>query len=196
MSKSARLPSSDGRPRRLGTAAIGLGLSAAVASFGCAAPSKAPERPRAASNRPFDVDLASMAQPLDPALVGRVRQSPTTFFRFVNAAFGNEVCRLFQPQLSSMGVVGLHGDPHLLQYAITDTGRGLTDFDDAASGPPVLDLLRFSTSLVLASARAGADGEIDAVLDGFFRGYRSRSRSSSATPEPEGWRGLAHDSVR
>jgi uncharacterized protein (DUF2252 family) len=186
MSKSARRPSSDGRPRRLGTAAIGLGLSAAVASFACAAPNKAPERPRAASIRPFDVDLASMAQPLDPALVSRVRQSPTTFFRFVNVAFGNEVCRLFQPQLSSMGVVSLHGDPHLLQYAITDTGRGLTDFDDAASGPPVLDLLRFSTSLVLACRARGWDGEIDAVLDGFFRGYRSALADPRvATPEPE-----------
>jgi hypothetical protein len=114
-----------------------------------------------------------LAERLDPALVGRVRQSPTAYFRFINVAFGNEVCRLFEPQLSGMGVVSLHGDPHLLQYAITDTGRGLTDFDDAASGPPVLDLLRFGTSLVLACRARGWDREIDAVLSAFLQGYRS-----------------------
>jgi len=172
MSKSARRPSSDGRPRLLGRAAISLVLSAVVASPACAPRGKTPRTPHAIAGRPFDVDL-DKTERLDPALVGRVRESPTAYFRFINAAFGNEVCRLFQPQLSSMGVVSLHGDPHLLQYAITDTGRGLTDFDDAASGPPVLDLLRFSTSLVLACRARGWDREIDAVLNAFFHGYRS-----------------------
>jgi uncharacterized protein (DUF2252 family) len=148
-------------------------LSAAVANGSCGPRGRTPDAPQAATRGPFDVDLSDAGERLDPELVSRVRANPTSCFRFVNTAFGNEVCRRFQPYLSGTGMVSLHGDPHLQQYAITETGRGLSDFDDAASGPPVLDLVRFSTSLVLASRARGWDREIDRVLSDFFRGYRA-----------------------
>ena len=141
-----------------------------VACAACAPRGKKPDAPQPA-HRPFDVDTSGSAQRLEPALISRVRASPTAYFRFVNAAFGNEVCRRFQRELPSMGVVSLHGDPHLFQYAVTDTGRGLSDFDDAASGPPVLDLVRFSTSLVLACSARGWDRDCERVLQSFFSGY-------------------------
>jgi uncharacterized protein (DUF2252 family) len=137
--------------------------------------------PAAPSRRPLDVDLSNAGERLDPKLVSRVRASPTSYFRFVNAAFGNEVCRRFQPYLSGTGTVSLHGDPHLQQYAITETGRGLSDLDDAASGPPVLDLVRFSTSLVLTSRARGWHSEIDRVLSDFFRGYRAALENPGMT---------------
>ena len=48
-----------------------------------------------------------------------------------------------------MPTVTLHGDPHLEQYAVTDAGRGLTDFDDASKGPAILDLVRFGRPKIM-----------------------------------------------
>ena len=38
---------------------------------------------------------------------------------------------------------------------MTSIGRGLTDFDDCTRGKPVIDLVRFGTSIVLASRQKG-----------------------------------------
>src|SRR5262245_5299572 len=111
----------------------------------------------AAAGRPGPLDIVpgSRDAKLDPQLLARVRSSPLSYFRFVNLAFGNEVCRVLRAKRVAIPLVNLHGDAHLEQYAVTDTGRGLTDFDDATTGPAVLDLVRFATSLVLASRERG-----------------------------------------
>jgi hypothetical protein len=121
---------------------------------------------------PFDVDARGPDARLDPKVLQRVRASPVGYFRFVNTAFRNEICHRFEAHLPTTPIVNLHGDAHLEQYAVTDTGRGLTDFDDAASGPVVLDLVRFSTSLVLACRARGWNDEVDRALYEFLRGYR------------------------
>jgi hypothetical protein len=121
---------------------------------------------------PFDLDARGPDARLDPKVLQRVRASPVGYFRFVNTAFRNEVCHRFEAHLSTTPIVNLHGDAHLEQYAVTDTGRGLTDFDDAASGPVVLDLVRFSTSLVLACQEREWNDEVERALEAFFRGYR------------------------
>ena len=65
--------------------------------------------------------------------------------------------------------MNLHGDAHVEQYAVTSLGRGLTDFDDSARGPYVVDLVRFGVSLELAAREKGwAAG----AFDDFLRGYR------------------------
>jgi len=83
------------------------------------------------------------------------------------------VCGRFATNRDAMRDVNLHGDAHLEQYAVTDTGRGLTDFDDAASGPAVLDLVRFATSLVLSCRERHWDSSIGRVVNEFFRGYHA-----------------------
>jgi hypothetical protein len=86
-----------------------------------------------------------------PELLDRLVASPYGYFRFVNLRFADEVCKRFANAKASMPLVNLHGDAHLEQYAVTSLGRGLADYDDASTGPAVIDLVRFSVSLVLAA---------------------------------------------
>jgi len=105
-----------------------------------------------------------------PALVGRLRETPHNYFRFVNRPFSGVVCRLFDDVRASLPGVNLHGDAHVEQYAVTSVGRGLTDFDDSARGPYVIDLVRFGVSLELA-ARENGWGGAGGAIDDFLRGY-------------------------
>jgi hypothetical protein len=106
-----------------------------------------------------------------PALVHRLREAPHNYFRFVNRPFSEAVCALFGDVRRGLPDVSLHGDAHVEQYAITSLGRGLTDFDDAARGLYVIDLVRFGVSLELA-ARENGWGNARAPIDDFLRGYR------------------------
>jgi len=82
--------------------------------------------------------------------------------------------------------VNLHGDAHLEPYAVTRLGRGLTDFDDTTKGKPVIDLVRFGTSILLAAREKGWTSSESSLLDAFFRGYRATLRNPGLqihTPE-------------
>jgi uncharacterized protein DUF2252 len=108
---------------------------------------------------------------LRPGLVARLRATPHNYFRFVNRPFGEAVCRLFDDVRGSLPEASLHGDAHVEQYAVTSLGRGLTDFDDSARGPFVLDLVRFGVSLELVAREKGwPDAKL--AFDAFLRGYR------------------------
>jgi hypothetical protein len=121
----------------------------------------------------LDCDRASLDAGRYPQLVQRVRSSPLGYFRLINGPFGNEVCRRLGVEIETMPTVSLHGDAHVEQYAITDASRGLTDFDSAASGPPVIDLVRFGTSCALTCRARGWGSATDRVLSEFYRGYRA-----------------------
>jgi hypothetical protein len=106
-----------------------------------------------------------------PALVEKLGETPHNYFRFVNRPFSEAVCRLFADVRSDLPDVSLHGDAHIEQYAVTSLGRGLTDFDDSAQGPYVVDLVRFGVSLELIAREKGWPGAGGAI-DDFLRGYR------------------------
>jgi hypothetical protein len=106
-----------------------------------------------------------------PALVARLRETPHNYFRFVNRPFVEAVCGLFDDVQGSLPDASLHGDAHVEQYAVTSLGRGLTDFDDSARGPFVVDLVRFGVSLELVARENGWPGTQGAI-DDFLRGYR------------------------
>jgi hypothetical protein len=81
--------------------------------------------------------------------------------------------------------VTLHGDAHVEQYAVTELGRGLTDFDDSASGPAAIDLARFGVSVRLAARQRGWMGRADGLFLAFLRGYRKALMEPEAVaPEP------------
>jgi hypothetical protein len=108
-----------------------------------------------------------------PDLVAKISATPHAYFRFVNAGFAAETCRMFEDVAAAFPEVNLHGDAHVEQYTVTSLGRGLSDFDDCTRGLPVIDLVRFGTSLVLAAREKGwADGE-RRLTDAFVRGYRA-----------------------
>jgi hypothetical protein len=76
-------------------------------------------------------------------------------------------------------------DAHVEQYAVTELGRGLTDFDDSASGPATLDLVRFGVSIRLAAHQRGWTNRADALFAAFLRGYRKALTDPKAVaPEP------------
>lgn len=108
-----------------------------------------------------------------PDLPGKLAASPHRYFRFINAEFARAVCARFGPKLGEMPTVALHGDAHLEQYAVTDLGRGLTDFDDSSRGPAAIDLVRFETSVRLAARQLGWQDDEERLVATFKNGYRA-----------------------
>lgn len=122
---------------------------------------------------PLQLDAAAL---LRPELRARLKKSPHHYFRAVNRAFAREVCRRFEPVMVTVPSVELHGDAHLEQIATRDGVAGFADFDDSVSGPAVIDLVRFGTSVSLA-ARAGGwapESSVDRVLDAYHASLRGR----------------------
>lgn len=99
----------------------------------------------------------------------KLLQSPHRYFRAINSEFATEVCKRFSRVRGTLPIVNLHGDAHVEQLAITDEGAGLSDFDYSVSGPPVIDLVRFGTSLALAAKQRGWPSEllVSAFLDAY-----------------------------
>lgn len=119
-----------------------------------------------------------------PTLPAHMARSPFAYFRYVNRAFGDAVCDRYASSLSRMPDVNLHGDAHVEQYAVAADGRGLADFDAAAIGPPVVDLVRFATSLLLARPDDD-EREQRAVVGEFLRGYaRALEKPATEGTEP------------
>jgi uncharacterized protein (DUF2252 family) len=122
---------------------------------------------------PLYVDPASRDFSENPALLERILGSPHGYFRFINIPFSREICHRFGGSVEGTPPFNLHGDAHLEQYAVTDLGRGLTDFDDSSTGPAVVDLLRFGVSLELACWQQGCVEEVDQIYDEFLHGYEA-----------------------
>jgi len=115
---------------------------------------------------PEDIDFQG-----NQGLLDRLRGGPHGYFRFVNVAFSEQLCQRFADELQTLPSVNLHGDAHIEQYAVTNIGRGLTDYDDSSTGPGFLDLVRFGTSLRLTCEERGWQQHEQSLLDEFLRGY-------------------------
>ncbi|HET9373295.1 MAG TPA: DUF2252 family protein, partial [Vicinamibacterales bacterium] len=135
------------------------------------------------SVRPLVADPESMAA-APPELVERLRADPFSYFRFVNHEWTTRVCEIFAADLPQQPIVQLHGDAHLEQYAIMNADYGLDDFDDAARGPALVDVVRFLGSIELAVDRRGWQRDRDQLFDRFFAGYR-RGLADPAYLPPE-----------
>ena len=79
----------------------------------------------------------------------------------MNTPFAEAVCMSFHEYLGDIPSVNHHGDAHLENYAITEQGRGLTDFDDTTIGPMILDLVCFGVSIHLACRANGWEDKAD-----------------------------------
>ncbi|MEN8143619.1 MAG: DUF2252 family protein [Gemmatimonadota bacterium] len=136
---------------------------------------------------PADYDFAS-----NPDLLDRVVGSAHGYFRFINIPFSQAVCGRWAAEWADSASIAhtlrlnLHGDAHIEQYAVTELGRGLTDFDDSSTGPAALDALRFGVSLLLASRANGFEEKADESLNAFAAGYRAALEDPDAeAPEPQ-----------
>ena len=132
----------------------------------------------------ISADLDEFSQ--NPKLLDRILRGPHGYFRFINEIFAEEVCVRFRDDLGWIPNGNLHGDAHLENYAITEQGRGLTDFDDATIGPVVLDLVRFGVSIHLACRANGWEEKAEPIVHSFFSGYRAALEDTGLTiPPPE-----------
>jgi len=147
----------------------GLAMIAFLLLAGCG---REESDPRVATANPLFVEPASRDFSDNPALLERILASPHGYLRFINIPFSSEVCRRAGHLLDGVPLFNLHGDAHIEQYAVTDLGRGLTDFDDSSKGPAVIDLMRMGASLRIASEMQGWPAEADAIFDQFIAGYR------------------------
>ena len=134
------------------------------------------------------VDPADPRLEARPELRAKIAGSAHGYFRFVNTAFALEACAALSDVVDDFPDVNLHGDAHVEQYTVTNLGQGLSDFDDCTEGKPIIDLVRFGTSLVLAARERGW-GEERAILEKFFQGYLDALKNPSRLPtRPDlGW---------
>jgi hypothetical protein len=122
----------------------------------------------------------------NPKLLERILEGPYNYFRFINIRFAEAVCLRFQKQLGAIPNVNLQGDAHLENYAVTERGRGLTDFDDATVGPMVLDLVRFGVSVHLACRVNGWEDKAESIVKSFLSSYGAALENPELTiPPPE-----------
>src|SRR5262245_9563131 len=77
-----------------------------------------------------------------PELIERIRADPYNYFRLTNREWTARVCEIFAADLPSQPTVQLHGDAHIEQFAFMHETWGLDDFDDAARGPALVDIVR------------------------------------------------------
>jgi len=150
--------------------------------------SSRPSTPVAKSNTQQSLIISPDADEFsqNPKLLARILRGPHGYFRFINEIFAEEVCVRFRDDLGWIPNGNLQGDAHLENYAITERGRGLTDFDAATMGPVVLDLVRFGVSIHLASRANGWEEEAERIVHSFFSGYRAALEDPGLTsPPPE-----------
>jgi len=137
------------------------------------------------SDNPFYLNPTTPEFVQNPALREKLQGSVYNYFRFTNIPFSKAVCQDFVKILDQMPLVNLHGDAHLEQYAVTDSGRGLTDFDDASIGPPLLDWLRFCVSIRLACQNRQWESKTDELIQIFLDGYSQTLQDAHYNaPEP------------
>jgi hypothetical protein len=146
---------------------------------------ESPRQGTDAATGPLYMDPASLDFSGNPELLDRILADPHTYFRFINIPFSREVCRRHADEVweGSVGrgtTLNLHGDAHLEQYAVTDLGRGLTDFDDSSRGPGIVDALRFAVSLRLTARANNWEARSDDLVDSFLDGYRAALADTAA----------------
>lgn len=165
-----------------------LSLTFLVTTAACGGPDSPSPEPtvEARPEAMIAVEVDGESVRADPEFFETLVEDPFRFYRFINVAFSDSVCVHFADFLAQMPTVNLHGDAHIEQYAVTNIGRGMADYDDSSTGPAVLDLMRFAVSLRLAAERAGmSEDEGRAAVGAFFDGYRTALDDHTVeAPEP------------
>ena len=119
-----------------------------------------------------------------PELIKRLRADSYNYFRFVNRSWIARVCDDFAGDLEGLPVIRLHGDAHVEQFALTQDAWGLDDFDDSASGPAVVDIVRFLGSVDLVARRRSWQQDRDRLFDRFVEGYKRGLIEPDHLPPP------------
>lgn len=106
-----------------------------------------------------------------PTLAGEMMGSPFVYFRKINTETIPLTCEAFEDALRWFPPFDLHGDAHLEQFAVSADYHGLSDYDDVATGPGVIDLVRFGVSVRIAARMRGWDDQVPALIRTFLDRY-------------------------
>ena len=153
------------------------------------------------SEASFALDRADLrARGASAKLLERLDRSAYVYFRALARPFELRTCARFREERWHRPVGAIHGDAHIEQFVVTPTTAGLEDFDQAAFGPAVVDLVRYAASIQLACREVKWSCDADRAVSAYFRAYRasldappSRSplsitarlrRETPAAPEP------------
>ena len=109
----------------------------------------------------------------EPELVDKLASSPYAYFRFIAEPFAQRVCELFKDKRWEIPAGVVHGDAHLEQFVITDETYGLEDFDQTGLGAPVVDLVRFATSIHLACREVSWPCDPEQAVSVFLEAYKA-----------------------
>jgi hypothetical protein len=135
------------------------------------------------SSPSLSVDPVALFESDRPVAI-KIARGPFQYFRYTNRPFVDMICARYKSTIPDMPLVHAHGDAHLEQYAVAAEGRGLSDFDASALGPPVVDLVRYATSVVLAADQDGKSGRT--AIDAFVNGYAlALDDPNVSVPEPQ-----------
>ncbi|MEW6056569.1 MAG: DUF2252 family protein [Bdellovibrionota bacterium] len=89
--------------------------------------------------------------------------------------------------VSRMPRVFLHGNPHVDNFAKTEFGEAMIDFDRSRHGPYAWDLVRFMSSLALRQAEPDSKflhkNVVSALSEGYQEGFEKPDSVSKAAPE-------------
>ncbi len=99
----------------------------------------------------------------------RPRRGLHQFFRLSNVTMRQRFVELVD--VTRVPRAFIHGNPHLDNYAKTDRGAAMVDFDRSRHGPYIYDLIRFWVSLSIRRAARNHRLLHPVVLANFRRGY-------------------------
>lgn len=106
-----------------------------------------------------------------PTLAAEMMGSPFVYFRKINTETIPLTCKAFEDALRWFPPFDLHGDAHLEQFAVSAEHHGLSDYDDVATGPGVIDLVRFGVSVRIAARMKGWDDQVPGLIEDFIDRY-------------------------
>jgi hypothetical protein len=143
-------------------------------------PSKSPSQltdcgtDRFGSEASFALDRADLlSRGASPTLLEKLDGSAYAYFRTLARPFELRTCARFRDERWHLPVVAIHGDPHVEQFVVTPATAALEDFDQAAFGPAVVDLVRYAASVHLACRGVSWSCDADRVVAEYFRAYRA-----------------------
>jgi len=106
-----------------------------------------------------------------PTLASEMMGNPFVYFRKINTETIPLTCAAFEDALRWFPPFDLHGDAHLEQFAVSAEYHGLSDYDDVATGPGVIDLVRFGVSVRIAARMKGWQDQVPRVIEAFLDRY-------------------------
>jgi hypothetical protein len=107
------------------------------------------------------------------ALIDKIGASAFRYFRAVAEPFKHRTCEAFRDLRWRLPSGPVHGDAHLEQFVVTDDDFGLADFDNAGSGPAIVDLVRYASSVHLACREIEGGCDAEQAVTAYFNAYHT-----------------------